>query len=149
MVTEAALRGYLLEESIAWLLRQVGYHLMTVDDADDLELIADGSVLKARGRGADHQADVLGQFQFTAPFSLPTRLFIEAKFRAGRATITTVRNAHGVIHDINQNFHEVPRHGLGPRRRFQYAYALFSTGGFTEDAQRYALAHQLSLVDLS
>jgi hypothetical protein len=58
-----------------------------------------------------------------------------------------VRNAHGVIHDVNENF--IHASGSRPRRRYQYAYALFSASGFTEQAQAYALAHQISLVDLS
>jgi hypothetical protein len=58
-----------------------------------------------------------------------------------------VRNAHGVIHDVNENFvHTV---GSRPRRRYHYAYALFSANGFTKPAQDYALAQQISLVDLS
>ena len=58
-----------------------------------------------------------------------------------------MRNAHGVIHDVNENF--VQRGGSRPRRRYQYAYALFSASGFTHPAQDYALAQQISLVDLS
>jgi hypothetical protein len=58
-----------------------------------------------------------------------------------------VRNAHGVIHDINENFTHGPGHRL--RKRYRYVYALFSASGFTQDAQDFALAQQISLVDLS
>jgi hypothetical protein len=34
-------------------------------------------------------------------------------------------------------------------RRYQYQYALFSVNGFTKPAQEYALAQQISLIDLS
>ncbi|WP_141743945.1 hypothetical protein [Streptomyces sp. EN23] len=33
--------------------------------------------------------------------------------------------------------------------RYHYSYAIFSTSGFTQDAQEFALAHQISLIDLS
>ncbi|MET9388111.1 hypothetical protein ABZY09_45835 [Streptomyces sp. NPDC002928] len=36
-----------------------------------------------------------------------------------------------------------------PRTRYRYSYAIFSTSGFSKDAQEFALAHQISLVDLS
>ena len=52
-----------------------------------------------------------------------------------------------MIHDVNENF--VHTGGSRPRRRYQYVYALFSASGFTEQAQAYALAQQISLVDMS
>ncbi|WP_240676887.1 hypothetical protein [Actinacidiphila soli] len=154
------LQGYLLEEALAWLLRNSGYRLLNSvkDDPDELTTSRDGS-LRVRGRGSHHQVDVLGEFTFTPAFSLPVRMFLESKFTTGKIGLATVRNAHGVIHDVNQNFTLTiptrrrsatdPIHRGRPRRRFHYVYALFSASGFTSDAQRYALAHQISLVDLS
>jgi hypothetical protein len=141
------LRGYLLEEALAWLLRESGYRLLVREDQDPYELVAQGSTLRVRGRGAEHQVDVLGEFPFTPAFSLPIRLFLEAKFYRTPCRLNVVRNAHGVVHDVNENFVALP--GRRPRRRFTYAYALFSASGFTQEAQEYALAHQISLVDLS
>jgi hypothetical protein len=91
--------------------------------------------------------DVLGEFAFTPAFSLPIRLFLEAKFTRNKCHLPVVRNAHGVIHDINENFVHSPGNRL--RKRYRYVYALFSTSGFTEVAQDFALAQQISLVDLS
>ncbi|MFJ4680295.1 hypothetical protein [Kitasatospora sp. NPDC088783] len=158
MLKKSQLKGYLLEEALAWLLRNSGYRLLTrqSDDRAELTTSQDGS-LAVRGRGAQHQVDVLGQFAFVPAFSLPVRMFLEAKSHSQRCGLSIVRNAHGVIHDVNQNF-AVPElrqaaghdHGtVRPRRRYHYVYTLFSTSGFTKDAQRYALAHQISLVDLS
>ncbi len=148
MATEAAIRGYLLEEAIAWLLRRSGYKLLVDENDDPQELISGSNGLRVRGRGADHQADTLGELSFVPPFSLPIRLFVEAKFRDETTGIRDIRNAHGVIHDINENFSRSSPTGR-PHRRFRYTYALFSTSGFSKDAQAYALAHQISLVDLS
>ena len=91
--------------------------------------------------------DVLGEFALTPAFSLPIRMFIEAKYYRDRYKLPVVRNAHGVIDDVNENF--VHASGSRPRRRYQYVYALFSASGFTEQAQAYALAQQISLVDLA
>ncbi|WP_405735150.1 restriction endonuclease [Streptomyces sp. NBC_01537] len=147
MAKDSALRGYLLEESLAWLLRFSGYRLLVHEDQDPVELVTQGETLRVRGRGALHQVDVLGEFVFTPAFSMPVRLFLEAKFYKDPCGLEIVRNAHGVVHDVNENF--MTHAGTRPRQRYQYSYALFSANGFTADAQRYALAHQISLVDLS
>ncbi|NUW37338.1 hypothetical protein HTZ77_38965 [Nonomuraea sp. SMC257] len=148
MGLEAALRGYLLEEALAWLLRSSGYQLLVAAEQDPQDLASEGSILKVRGRGTAHQVDVLGEWTFNPAFSLPVRLFLEAKFYKTPCRIEVIRNAHGVIHDVNENYTSSGQSGR-PRRRFQYSYALFSTSGFSPDAQEYAIAHQISLVDLS
>src|SRR5262249_22024408 len=90
----AALRGYLLEEAIAWLVRTSGYRLLVnVHDDPDGALLLAGHGLLVRGRGANHQADTLGEFVFVPPFSLPIRLFVEAKFRRETTGVDVVRNA--------------------------------------------------------
>ncbi|MFE9940090.1 hypothetical protein [Streptomyces hirsutus] len=156
MVRLETLRGYLLEEVLAWLLRSSGYRLLTEKDDparppwNVLEKRKHGLVV--RGRGAWHQADTLGEFQYVPPFSLPIRLFAEAKFTRLKVGLPTVRNGHGVVHDLNENLVTTLSNGSGPHRprvRYHYTYAIFSTSGFTQDAQEFALAHQLSLIDLS
>src|SRR5690606_26207105 len=105
MVGLRTLKGYLLEEAPAWLLRTSGYRLLT--EADDtarppwkvLEKRKHGLVV--RGRGAWHQADALGEFPYVPPFSLPIRLFAEAKFTSPPVGLSVVRNGHGVVHDLN------------------------------------------------
>jgi hypothetical protein len=148
MTYRAVLRGYLLEEALAWLLRNTGYRLLVHESQDTEALVMRHGALCVRGRGADHQADVLGEFALSPAFSLPIRMFIEAKYyRRARCDLPIVRNGHGVIHDINENF--IYAGSSRPRRRYQYAYAVFSASGFTRTAQDYALAQQISLVDLS
>lgn len=80
MSTPAQLRGYLLEEALAWLLRNSGYRLLVDQSQDPDELVLNGNGLCVKGRGAEHQVDVLREFAFTPAFSLPIRLFLEAKF---------------------------------------------------------------------
>ncbi|WP_370948856.1 restriction endonuclease [Amycolatopsis sp. cg5] len=150
MLTVAALRGYVLEEVLARLLYSNGYRLLVSAYEDSDELIDGGHGLLVRGRGANHQADVLGDLAFSVPFSLPIRLFVEAKHWKRRVDLPEVRNAHGVIHDVNEHYATATAHARAlPVRRHLYQYALFSASGFTKDAQLYALAQQISLVDLS
>jgi len=148
VIRGSALRGYLLEETLAWLLRSTAYDLLVSANQDPAELVAEGNELRVRGRGTTHQVDVLGEFAFTPAFSLPMRLFLEAKYYATPCRLQVVRNALGVIDDVNQNY-MTDSVNSRPRRRFQYCYALFSTSGFSDDAQDFALAHQISLIDLS
>ncbi|MDG6109613.1 hypothetical protein Daura_48555 [Dactylosporangium aurantiacum] len=149
MTSLAAIRGYLLEEALAWLVRTSGYRLLVnVQDDPDGALTSAGNGLLVKGRGANHQADTLGEFAFVPPFSLPIRLFVEAKFRNETTGIYDVRNAFGVISDVNENYVQLDP-GRRPRRRYRYVYTLFSTSGFSTPAQEYAIAHQISLVDLS
>ncbi|MET8520812.1 hypothetical protein [Nocardioides sp. NPDC004968] len=143
--------GYILEEVLARLIRRNGYRLLE-SEADDPEALRDGSHgLLVRGRGAEHQVDVLGDLLSPTPFTFPTRLFVEAKFRNSPIDLPTVRNAHGVVYDVNEYYRSdggrlTARHYLS---RFHYRYALFSVSGFTAPAQKFALAHHISLIDLS
>ncbi len=147
MTYRAVLRGYLFEEALAWLLRNSGYRLLLHSSQDPDELRMEGNTLLVQGRGTTHQVDVLGEFTLTPAFSLPIRMFIEAKYYRTKCELPVVRNAVGVIEDVNENFVHIG--DSRPRRRYQYVYALFSANGFTGPAQAYALAQQISLVDLS
>ncbi|MFF0177016.1 restriction endonuclease [Micromonospora profundi] len=148
-ISAVQLGGYLLEEIIAWMLKSSGYRLLTLDTDDPVELVNGSNGLRVRGRGAQHQADVLGELMYVPPFSLPLRMFVEAKcYRSERVGLAAIRNAHGVIHDVNQNWATSSRPNQ-PRQRYHYLYSMFSTSGFTADAQEYAQAHQIVLVDLS
>lgn len=146
MATEAQVRGYLLEEVIAWLLRRSGYELVTAAlVSGDPALQMTGAGLAVRGRGARHQADVLGEFPFTPPFSLPIRMFVEAKSYQLKEPVGLgiVRNAWATVCDVNE-------FDVGmTSNRYRYVYTLFSTSGFTDDAVEFAMTHQVSVVDLT
>ena len=148
MISIDALRGYVLEEVVAQMLGSCGYRILK-NAADDPEALADGRHgLLVRGRGADHQADALGELALPTPFSLPIRLFAEAKFRRTRTGLADVRNALGVINDVNERHRHSTSDRLLPAKRYLYRYSLFSANGFTEAAQSFALAQQISLIDL-
>jgi len=150
MTSLESLRGYVLEEVLARLLQASGYRLLVSAEQDPEALARGAHGLLVHGRGADHQADVLGELTLPVPFSLPLRIFVEAKYRAAKSGLLDVRNAHGVIHDVNEQ-HTTAAAGSHtiPMRRYHYRYVLFSAAGFSNPAQRFALAQQISLVDLS
>lgn len=148
MVGRASLKGYLLEEIIAYLIQNTGYNLLVDPIQDSRELEKKGNGLVVKGRGAVHQADVIGQLAWIPAFTFPIRLFVEAKCTNNKTGIPEVRNAVGVLADINQNYSPIREKG-DSFQHFSYRYALFSTSGFTSTASDMALAHQISLIDLS
>jgi hypothetical protein len=147
-ITSDSLRGYILEEVLAYLISGAGYNLLVHPDQDPDNLIRRGNGLGVKGRGSDHQADVLGELLWIPAFTFPLRLFVEAKFRNGRTGISTVNSAVGVLLDINQRNLIERDVGKFPRY-YRYEYALFSTSGFSSPAIDMAITHQISLIDLS
>ena len=140
----------MLEELLAKMLQDSGYSLLVHQSQDPAALTAGSNGLRVRGRGADHQADVLGDLNIDIPFSFPMRLFVEAKFKSTRIGLADVRNAVGVLNDVNEHYSaDRARLAAGEYERFVYRYALFSASGFSSDAQHYALTQQISLIDLS
>lgn len=149
-ISADTLKGYLLEETIAYLIRNVGYRLLTHETEDTQELKRERHGLTVRGRGWWHQADVLGELEWTPAFTFPIRLFVEGKWRGNgnRIGLDVIREAVGVIEDLRQNV-SVTEGNTDRLVRYDYKYSVFSTSGFTGNAAQYALAHQISLVDLS
>lgn len=167
------IRGALLEEIVLFLLQQSGYR--TVDRAGiDLSLHDGHSGLEVIGRGEHHQIDAVADFIVSPPFSHRQRLLVEAKcYRADRpVSIDVIRNAIGVLKDVSE-FHPGMQSPRGRRTRHQgfhcddlrclscasnnrerhpryhYQYAVFSTSGYTVNAQRYAFAQDVFLVPLA
>jgi hypothetical protein len=141
-------RGYVLEELLARLIRGSGYRLLTSPDQDPIDLGWRGNGLVVQGRGSEHQVDVLGQLLWVAAFTFPVRLFVEAKSWGKPVGIRVVREAVGVLADLNQNYRPAEP-GSPPLPRYAYNHALFSTSGFSVSATQMAIAHQVSLIDLS
>lgn len=146
-ISKETLRGYILEEVLAYLIRNTGYELLVDSAQDPDELATRGHGLVVKGRGTVHQADVLGQLRWIPAFTYPLRLFVEAKFRTGKTGVEVVRNAVGTLLDINQKISSNEA-GTPFRQRYLYAAAIFSTSGFSSLAAEMAFAHQISLIDL-
>jgi hypothetical protein len=130
-ISKEALKEYLLEEALAYLIKNTGYTLLVDESQDTRELQKRENGLVVIGRGGEHQVDVLGQLSWIPTFTFPIRLFIEAKFRTAKTGIGVVRSAVGIIEDLNQNFSPMRETGI-LIKRYNYNYALFSTSGFSK-----------------
>lgn len=142
-----ALRGAILEELVLHLLAMVGYR---VADSSAPGTRDGRSGLEVRGRGEWHQIDALAEFDHTPAFMYPLRLLVEAKCyaRSRPVGIDVVRNAVGVVKDISENFftyRNVENNEI-QYKRYNYSCSIFSTSGFTRGAERYAIAHQIFLI---
>lgn len=143
-----AIRGVLLEELVLYLLGLVGYRIVNPNE----EGTKPGkSGLEVKGRGEWHQIDALAAFDKTPAFMYPLRLMVEAKCYARNrpVQIEVVRNTVGVLKDISENYFTYSAASNGKEiqvPRFNYHSAIFSTSGYTKGAQRYAIAHQIFLI---
>ncbi len=151
---KSQIKGVVFEEFVLRLLAKTGYRI--IEDSNSAYDIRNGhNGLQLQGRGEWHQTDALVAYDHTPAFIYPIRLIVEAKAYSlsspnkGKIGINVVRNAVGVLKDVNENYFAHIGHDDDDSyklKRFNYAYAVFSLNGFTENAQRYALAHQIFLI---
>jgi hypothetical protein len=149
MVTIYQIRGAILEEAVAFLLKMVGYVLVEPGAPGTRK---GPSGLDVQGRGCWHQIDNLAVFDGTPAFMYPLRLILEAKCygNSRRVGVDVVRNAIGVLKDISENYFTHQTLGDNEEiqiQRFNYHSAIFSTSGYSSVAQKYAIAHQVFLID--
>lgn len=146
MASIGQIRGVLLEEIVLHLLEKVGYRI--VNSREDGT--RDGNAgLEVQGRGEWHQVDALAAFDYTPSFMYPLRIIVEAKcYNNNRVDIGVVRNSLGVLRDITENYftHHLNNNEEVQIQRFNYHSAIFSSSGYTKAAQRYAIAHQIFLI---
>lgn len=142
------IQGMLLEEAILFLLRVSGYRPVwqIKNKNHDTSLKQGKSGLEIKGRGGSHQIDAIADFVITQPFSNPQRLLLEAKCYRNKVGIEVVRNAIGVLKDVSEYW--VSRERLPPKSRYHYQYALFSSSGYSSEAQKCAYAHDIFLIPL-
>jgi hypothetical protein len=144
-----SLAGYILEELLAYLIRNTGYRLLTDANQDPRELKNNSNGLNVIGRGALHQVDVLGELLWVPAFTFPLRLMLEAKCRKSKTGIGVVRGMMATLIDVNQkNFPSLDSAKAAPPPKYTYVGAIFSASGFSRHASKFALAHGISLVDL-
>lgn len=137
------IHGMLLEEALLHLLRYSGYRPVTVHTGDPT-LRRGTAGLEVMGRGEHHQIDAIADYTIPQPFVNPARLLIEAKFKDSGVGIEIVRNAVGVLKDVSEYWGRSTHGSLQPR--FHYQYAILASSGFSDNAQRYAVAHDIYLI---
>jgi len=148
MITPAQIRGMFLEEALLYLLRVSGYRTINHIERGDITLLKSGAGLHVKGRGCDHQIDAIADFAITPPFTYPQRLLVEAKNLRKHVDIEVVRNALGVLRDI-QEYWVPTKMSVPTKKRFHYQYAIASTSGYSEKAEKFAYAHDIFLIPLS
>lgn len=113
-----------------------------------------------QGLGEAHNADVLLEPPVQTPFYSKTRLLIECKDYRTKISLNVVRSALGLREDIN-NFNIVDMAELETRRRqnrratpsvfdrYSYQVAIAALAGFTAQAQKFAAAYRIPLVEFN
>ena len=150
MATISQIRGLLLEEAVLYLLQYSGYQAVDETVSSDAALHWDSEGLKIKGRGETHQIGALAELMTTPPFTPPQRLIIEAKSYADATPVglSMVRHTVGLLKDVDESWIRA-NSGDIPKRRYQYQYALFTTSRFSPEAQSYAFAQNIHLVQLA
>jgi len=151
-VNETQIKGYIFEELIKQHLSKQGYEIIPDNIMNYYGVEKRYNGLNVKGRGAWHQIDALGQFQFQIPFIYPVRLISEAKcYRRDRKIgLPIIRNFVGVLKDISENYFVDAYSELEYKDRFRFTDCgvIFSTSEFTKDAQMYAYAQGIYLVQI-
>jgi hypothetical protein len=146
MATIQQVRGMLFEEAVLFLLSRAGYR--TIDSpGTDGALRRMGAGLGVRGRGGLHQIDAIADYEVTPPFGYPQRLLVEAKCYGTPVQLPVIRNAVGVLKDVNEYWHPKERNTV--QARYHYLQAIFSTSPFSSPAEDYAFAQDVYLFPLS
>ena len=140
------LRGMLLEEAVLFLLRHSGYKTLHAA-GDDSSLVDGHSGLEVKGRGSKHQIDAVADYLIPQPFTHPQRLLVEAKHYSTDIGLNVIRNAVGVLKDVNE-FWVPPVTSSTPIKRYHYQYAVVSGTNFTSNSQKYAFAQDIYLIPL-
>jgi hypothetical protein len=146
--TSAQFRGMLLEEALLFLLRESGYKTVDRVDKKDKTLSQSAAGIQVKGRATNHQIDAIADYQITLPFTYPNRLLVESKATTSSVGIEIIRNALGVLLDIQEYW--VPTKTLIQlRQRYHYQYAIASINNFTSEAEKFAFAHDIYLMPLA
>lgn len=147
-MNESQLKGKIFEKLIKTYLEKQGYVVIPEKIRNYYGVRKEHHGLTVKGRGPWHQIDALGQFQFQIPFVYPLRLLCEAKCRVRPIGLSVVRDFMGVLKDISENYFIENIKDLKYKDRFRFtdSGAIFSMSNFTEDAQTYAYAQGICLV---
>ena len=147
-MNDEQLKGKIFEKIIKHHLKKHGYKIIPDSVMNYYGVKKAQNGLNVKGRGAWHQIDALGQFQFQIPFVYPIRLFSEAKCLSNKVGLPVIRNFVGVLKDISENYFIDKYEELEFKSRFRFTDcgAIFSTTPFTKPAQMYAYAQGVYLI---
>ena len=145
MVSFKQAKGRAFEALVQNLIKKAGFI-----ELRNCEQITDTG--KFHGRGATHQIDAFGEFEYTIPFAYPIRLIAEAKATKYPINVAVFRNHVGVMEDIKEWYRIETRTGGAERyqpvarSRYYDCAAIFSLSGFRKSAEEYGYAHGILAV---
>jgi hypothetical protein len=93
--------------------------------------------------------DAFGRLSYPVLYVYPIRLLAEAKCYEKTVRLPIVQNFTGVIKDIPENYFiqdKISREEILFYNRYTDCGAIFSASDFTIDAQRFALAHGITMI---
>lgn len=149
-MTKAQRKGKIFEEWLKIYLKKQGYTVIPEQIRDSYGVPKRADSTHVKGRGGWHQIDALGQFEFQIPFVYPIRLLSEAKCWKKNIGLPVVRNFVGVLKDISENYFIEKYRELGHKDRFRFTDCgvIFSVSDFTKEAQMYAYAQGIYLIQV-
>lgn len=150
-MTEAQFKGKIFENLLRFYLKQQGFTVVPRKIQNYYGVSERANGLNVKGRGGWHQVDALGQFQFQVPFVYPIRLISEAKCHKRKIGLPIIRNFMGALKDISENYFVENYKSLkhSNKSRFTDCGAIFSTSEFSKNAQMYAYAQGVYLIQTS
>ena len=149
--------GKAFEIFVRQILLQVGFSAVRSDGLYVFDA-APGQMIQ--GLGGAHNADVLLEPPVQTPFYSLSRLLVECKDYTRKVGLDTIRSALGLKEDLN-HFDIVDRDELLERRnmhrnafpafveRYDYQVAVASMSGFTAQAQKFAAAYRIPLIEFT
>lgn len=147
-------RGRLFELFCRHLVELNGYKLVDEDRVNNKVVYHGGSTREIRiaGRGSNHQIDLPYDYSNNIPMLNPIRLIGEVKFYKDsyKVQIKHIRDLYGVLEDIKQNYFVSNLRRL-PRADYRKSEqgVFISASGFTIEAQKFALAHNIKLLSFN
>lgn len=149
------MKGALLEFIVRQTLIKCGFSSVKPDENYIFEK---GNLFYINGKGAAHDADVLMNPPFQAPFFYPSRILFECKNYKNNIALSVARNALGLRYDINE-FEIVTKKTIrkrinnrrshyADRKRFVYQVGIAGVGNFTAPAIEFAVNNKIPIFSL-
>lgn len=150
--------GKAFELFVKHLLLNVGFSEVS---SDGLYIFDGGPGQMIQGMGEAHNADVLLEPPVQTPFYAKSRILIECKDHRNPVSLNVLRSVLGLREDIN-NFNIVDKLELETRRaqnrrnsiisnidKYTYQVAVASLSGFSKQAQKFASAYRIPLIEFN
>ncbi len=150
-MNKSSFKGALFEFFCRLLMEKNGYHLIEHETgvAEYANNGRNARIIKMFGRGSKHQIDLPYDYSRPIPMLNDIRVIGEVKYYESAIGLPALRNFFGVVEDIKQNhfYSTSNQNELKFNRKLEQGLFISATG-YTIDAQRYALAHNIKIMSV-